>query len=291
MGVAFAGDWIATFQQSMALAIGTALVLGLMVGSFLNVVIYRIPRMLEASWQDQAAELRGEAPLERERFNLIVPRSRCPSCGHAIRASENIPLLSWAVQRARCKACGTRISARYPIVELAGGLLSAAAVWQFGVSAAALGAIILSFFLIALAFIDLDTQLLPDGMTLPLLWIGLVFNLDATFAPIDAAVIGAMVGYLSLWSIYWVFRLATGKEGMGFGDFKLLAALGAWFGWQALPAIILLASAVGATVGIAMILFARHKRGTPIPFGPYLAGAGLLALYFRAPLATMFGIS
>jgi leader peptidase (prepilin peptidase)/N-methyltransferase len=291
MGAGVGGDLLAALQQDSTLAIGAALVLGLIVGSFLNVVIYRLPKMLEAGWQDQAAELRGEEIPERERFDLISPRSRCPSCGHSIGALENIPVLSWLFLRGRCKACGTRISARYPAVELASGLLCAGAVGQFGFTLAAAGAIILSLFLLVLALIDLDTQLLPDGMTLPLLWIGLVFNLGGTYAPIEEAVVGAMIGYLSLWSIYWIFRLATGKEGMGYGDFKLLAALGAWFGWHALPSIILLASAVGALVGIALIVFARHKRGTPIPFGPYLAGAGLLALYVREPVAAIFGVS
>ncbi len=290
MGPGGGGEWLVALQQEPALGIGAALLLGLVVGSFLNVVIYRLPKMLEAGWQDQAAELRGEEIPERERFDLISPRSRCPSCGHAIGALENIPLLSWLFLRGRCKACSARISARYPAVELASALLCAGAVWQLGFTVAAAGAIILSLFLLTLALIDLDTQLLPDGMTLPLLWIGLVLNLNGTFAPIEAAVVGAMIGYLSLWSIYWIFRLATGKEGMGYGDFKLLAALGAWFGWQALPSIILLASAVGALVGIALIVFARHKRGTPIPFGPYLAGAGLLALYVREPVAAIFGV-
>ncbi|MFP5405682.1 MAG: prepilin peptidase, partial [Gammaproteobacteria bacterium] len=216
-------------------------------------------------------------------------RSRCPACGHMLGALENVPLLSWLVQRGRCKACGAPISVRYPIVELATGLLTAIAIWHFGVGWAGLGAVVFGFVLIALTFIDLDTQLLPDSMTLPLLWLGLLFNLDGVFAPLPEAVIGAVAGYLSLWSVYWLFKFATGKEGMGYGDFKLLAALGAWFGWPALPAIILLASVVGSVVGISLIVFARHGREVPIPFGPYLAGAGLLALYFREPLARLIG--
>jgi len=277
-------------QQSPALAIGTAGVFGLLVGSFLNVVIHRLPKMLEREWAQQAAELRGEPPAHAARFNLVVPRSQCPSCGHSIGAAENIPLVSWLLQRGRCKACDAAIPARYPVVEGATAVLSAVAVAHFGWNVAALGAVVLTCFLIALAFIDFDTQLLPDSMTLPLLWIGLAFNLWEVFAPLHAAVIGAIAGYLSLWSLYWLFKLATGKEGMGYGDFKLFAALGAWFGWSALPSIILLASVVGAVVGIVLMVVARRGREVPIPFGPYLAGAGLLALYFRAPLASFYGL-
>ncbi|MCM5570766.1 A24 family peptidase [Burkholderiaceae bacterium FT117] len=281
---------IEALQQSPALAVATALVLGLMIGSFLNVVIYRLPKMMEMEWEAQAAELRGEDPPAAERFDLLFPRSRCPSCGHQLGVLENVPLLSWLLQHGRCKACGAKIAARYPLVELATGLLSALAIWRFGATWAGLGAVLLGFVLIALTFIDLDTQLLPDSMTMPLLWLGLLFNLWGTYVPLQEAVIGAMAGYLSLWSVYWLFRIVTGKEGMGFGDFKLLAALGAWFGWTALPAIILLASVVGSAVGIALILFARHKREVPIPFGPYLAGAGLLALYLRDPLGALIGM-
>lgn len=279
-------------RASPVVATGCALLLGLCLGSFLNVVIRRLPKMLEREWQQQAAELRGETPSGHEaRFNLLTPGSHCPSCGHRLRAWENLPLLGWLLLRGRCAACGVRIPVRYPMVELITGLLCAAAVLQFGVSGAALGAVTLCCALVALTFIDLDTQLLPDDITLPLLWIGLGFNLFGVFTTLESAVIGAAAGYLSLWSIYWVFRLATGREGMGYGDFKLLAALGAWFGWQSLPAIIVLSSAVGAVVGIAMILARRHARGAPIPFGPYLAGAGLLALYFAAPMSRQFGLA
>ena len=274
-----------------ALATGFALLVGLCLGSFLNVVILRLPRMLEREWQQQAAELRGEAMPEHEpRFNLLTPRSHCPSCGHRLRAWENLPLLGWVLLRGRCAACGVRIPIRYPVVELITGLLTAAAVLRFGVSATGLGAVALSCALVALTFIDLDTQLLPDDITLPLLWIGLGFNLFGVFSTLESAVIGAAAGYLSLWSIYWIFRLTTGREGMGYGDFKLLAALGAWFGWQSLPAIVVLSSAVGAVTGIALILARRHARGVPIPFGPYLAGAGLLALYFAAPMSRQLGL-
>ncbi|HYF57952.1 MAG TPA: A24 family peptidase [Burkholderiaceae bacterium] len=270
--------------------IAFAAVFGLLVGSFLNVVIHRLPRMMEADWQAQAAELRGEAAPARERFDLIVPRSRCPHCGTAIAAWHNVPVLSWLMLRGRCARCSAPIPVRYPLVEALTGVLAAAAIAVHGAGAAGLGALILSCFLVALAFIDLDTQLLPDDLTLPLLWLGLLFNLSGTFVPLADAVAGAMAGYLALWSIYWAFRLATGKEGMGYGDFKLLAALGAWFGWQALPAIILLSSAVGAAVGIGLMVLARHRREVPIPFGPYLAGAGVLALYFAQPLGALFGL-
>ncbi|MCO5108519.1 MAG: A24 family peptidase [Burkholderiaceae bacterium] len=281
---------IASLQDSAPLAVAVAAFLGLLLGSFLNVVIHRVPRMLERAWAAEAAELRGEEAPAAERYNLVVPQSHCPACGHRIGALENIPVVSWLLQRGKCTACGLAIPARYPIVELSTAVLSAVAIWRFGATAEGVGAVVLTAFLIALTFIDFDTHLLPDNMTLPLLWLGLLFNLWGVFAPLPAAVVGAMAGYLGLWSIYWLFRLATGKEGMGYGDFKLLAALGAWFGWTALPAVILLASVVGAAVGIALIIGAGRGREVPIPFGPYLAGAGLLALYFREPLGSLFGI-
>jgi len=283
--------FLSLLAESPALSVGLALAVGLAIGSFLNVVILRVPRMMENEWNQQAAEVRGEPAPDLATFNLVTPRSQCPSCGHQITALENVPVLSWLFLRGRCSGCGTRISARYPMVELATGLLSAVAVWRFGVTAVGLGALLLTFTLIVLTFIDFDTQLLPDDITLSLLWLGLLFNLWGVFAPLQDAVIGAIAGYLLLWSVYWLFKLATGREGMGYGDFKLLAALGAWFGWQALPAIILLASVVGAAVGIALIVLRRHGREVPIPFGPYLAGAGLLTLYFGAPLSAFFGIA
>lgn len=255
--------------------------LGLCVGSFLNVVIHRLPKMMEHDWQAQCAELRGEAALHEETISLAKPRSRCPSCGHQISALENIPLLSYLlILKGRCSGCGTRISLRYPIVEALTGLLSAYAAWHFGPTWQTVGALLLLWALIALSGIDLDTQLLPDSITLPLLWIGLAFNLLATYCDLPSAVIGAMAGYLALWSVFWLFKLATGKEGMGYGDFKLLAALGAWLGWQMLPAIILLSSIVGAAVGITLIFAARHARNIPIPFGPYLAAAGAISLFW-----------
>jgi leader peptidase (prepilin peptidase) / N-methyltransferase len=268
-----------------------ALVVGLCIGSFLNVVIHRLPKMMEREWREQCAELaagtgepQGGSPVppppSKGRYNLLVPRSACPACGHRLGALENIPLLSWFALRGKCSACGARIAARYPIVELAAGLIGGYAAWRFGLSLAALGAAAFGWALLALAVIDLDTQLLPDDITLPLLWAGLLVNLAGAFAPLRTAVIGAVAGYLALWLVYWAFKLATGKEGMGHGDFKLLAAIGAWLGWQKLPLVILLSSVVGAVVGIALIVLARHARGKPIPFGPYLAAAGLIVLFW-----------
>ncbi len=278
-------------QQSPPVAIGVALVFGLLIGSFLNVVIHRLPKMMERAWADEAAALAGDPPGNEPPFNLVTPRSECPNCGHRIGAFENIPIVSWLALRGRCRNCRTPISIRYPIVELVTGALSAIAIWHFGFTVTGAAAMIFGFYLITLTAIDLDTQLLPDSMTLPLLWFGLLLNLDNTFAPLHDAVVGAIAGYLVLWTVYWLFKLVTGKEGMGYGDFKLLAAFGAWFGWQTLPAIILLASLVGAVVGIALILFMRHGREAPIAFGPYLAGAGMLALYFREPLMALYGMA
>lgn len=281
---------IELLQQSLPLATGTALVFGLLVGSFLNVVIYRVPKMMELEWEAQAAEMRGETPEQSTRFNLMTPGSSCPHCNHKITALENIPVLSWLALRGKCRSCRAGISARYPIVEAFTGLLSALAIWHFGFTVAGLGAVLLGFYLISLTGIDLDTQLLPDSMTQPLIWLGLIFNLWGTYASLSDAVIGAIAGYLILWTIYWLFKLITGKEGMGYGDFKLLAALGAWFGWQALPAIVLLSSLVGAVIGIGLIVLAKRGREVPMPFGPYLAGAGLLTLYFRDPINAFIGI-
>ncbi len=260
------------------------LAMGLAVGSFLNVVIYRLPKIMERDWQVQCAELRGDEPPEQEIFNLAVPRSRCPACGHQISALQNIPIASYLALRGQCSACGTRISPRYPLVEALSGLTSAYAAWHFGFGLTAFAAMLFLWCMIALAFIDFDTQLLPDSITLPLVWVGLLLNLAGTFADLGSAVIGAATGYLSLWSVYWGFRIATGKEGMGFGDFKLLAAVGAWFGWQMLPLVVLASSLVGAIVGISLMLLARHGRNVPIPFGPYLAMASVVALFWGKPL-------
>ncbi|WP_374327087.1 A24 family peptidase [Azonexus sp.] len=264
--------------------------LGLCVGSFLNVVIHRLPKMMEREWLAQCAEISGnETSTETESLTLSQPRSRCPHCGHAIRAYENIPLLSYfLILRGKCAGCGKPISLRYPLIEALTGALSAFAVWHFGDTYAAVGALLLIWALLALTFIDFDTQLLPDSITLPLLWLGLAFNLAQVYTDLPSAVIGAMAGYLILWSIYWGFKLLTGKEGMGYGDFKLLAALGAWLGWQMLPTIVLLSSVVGATVGIALIAFARHGRHIPIPFGPYLASAGIIALFWGQTLTNTY---
>jgi len=270
---------IELLRDPLAFTILSGLV-GLFVGSFLNVVIHRLPRMMERDWHAQAAELRGEQAPANERFNLATPRSRCPHCGHQITMLENIPIVSYVVLRGRCAHCGAGISRRYPIVEALSALLSAYAAWHFGFGASALGALLFVWAMVALTFIDLDTQLLPDDITLPLLWLGLAFNLGTTFAELPDAVIGATAGYLALWSVFWLFKLATGKEGMGYGDFKLLAAIGAWLGWQMLPLTILLSSLVGAVVGILLIVVARHGRNVPIPFGPYLAAAGLIALFW-----------
>ena len=262
--------------------------LGLCVGSFLNVVIHRLPKMMEQDWHAQCADLRGETPSTATALTLARPRSRCPACGHQITALENIPIISYLLLRGRCSNCGTSISPRYPVVEAVTGLLSAYAVWHFGPTLQGAGALLLIWALIALTGIDFDTQLLPDSITLPLLWLGFAFNLAGTYVDLFSAVIGAMVGYLTLWSVFWLFKLATGKEGMGFGDFKLLAALGAWLGWQMLPAIILLSSIVGAVVGISLIVATRHGRNTPIPFGPYLAAAGIIALFWGPQLTRSY---
>ncbi len=271
-----------------ALFTGLVFLFSLLVGSFLNVVIHRLPKMMEADWHAQCAELRGEAVPDTPRYNLWLPRSACPHCGHQITALENIPLLSWLFLRGRCSACGAAISARYPLVELLTALVSAAVAWKWGMTVQTAGALLLVWTLVALAFIDLDTTLLPDSLTLPLLWLGLLFNLHGHFASLPDAVIGAMAGYGVLWAVYWLFRLATGKEGMGYGDFKLLAAIGAWLGWQLLPVTILLSSVVGAAIGIAMIVLVKHDRRIPIPFGPYLAGGGLVALFFGTDLTQAY---
>ena len=254
--------------------------LGLLVGSFLNVVIHRLPKMMAREWTEQCAALRDEEAPAASPYNLVVPRSACPACGHAIGALENIPLLSYAWLRGKCAGCGIHISARYPLVELVTGALSAFAAWHFGFGWAAAGALLFIWALVALSFIDFDTQLLPDSITLPLLWLGLLFNLTGVYVPLADAVVGAALGYLILWSVYWLFKLVTGKEGMGYGDFKLLAAIGAWLGWKILPVVILLSSVIGALVGIGLIVLARRGRSVPIPFGPYLAGAGLVALFW-----------
>lgn len=270
-------DLLAT--SSTFLVICTTL-LGLLIGSFLNVVIHRLPVMTEREWKSDCAALLetglGDAPAEP--FNLVTPRSRCPHCAHAITASENIPLLSYAILGGKCRGCKKPISLRYPFIELLSGVTAAAVAVHYGFSAATVFALVLTWSLIALAAIDFDTQWLFDSITLPMLWLGLIANYFGIFVSLEEAVLGAVFGYLALWSVYWGFKLATGKEGMGYGDFKLLAMLGAWLGWKVLPVIIVLSSVVGACIGIGLMVFASHDRSKPIPFGPYLAIAGWIAL-------------
>ena len=269
-------------------------VLGLLIGSFLNVVIHRVPVMMEREWRSQCAEmLDPEAkPEQQQAYNLVVPRSRCPKCDHQITALENVPVLSYLVLKGRCSECGWRIPLRYPIIELLTGLLSVLVVWRFGISAAAAGALLLTWALIALSAIDFDTQYLPDSITLPFLWLGLAFNMAGIYTTTQASVLGAIVGYLALWSVYHLFRLVTGKEGMGYGDFKLLALFGAWLGWSAVPLIVFLSAFVGAIVGIALITLRGHDRNIPIPFGPYLAVAGWIALMWGEQLLDAYiGVS
>jgi leader peptidase (prepilin peptidase)/N-methyltransferase len=271
-------DWLGLLAQSPALVQGAALVLGLLVGSFLNVVALRLPVMMERAWRGECAELLGQSAPADEPLSLTHPPSRCPHCGHAIRPWENIPVLSWLLLRGRCSACAGPIAVRYPIVEAATGVLSLIVAWQLGWGWALAGALPLTWGLVALTVIDLDHQLLPDQITLPFLWLGLLLNAFGVYTDPVSAILGAAAGYLSLWAVYQVFRRLTGKEGMGYGDFKLLALFGAWLGWQMLPQVILLSALVGAIVGISLILLRRHGRDVPIPFGPYLAAAGWVAL-------------
>lgn len=276
---------IALLSESAPLLVGVAFLFGLLVGSFLNVVIHRVPVMLERAWRRECLALDGKEPPAEARYNLVVPRSACPSCKAPIGALQNIPVLSWLLLKGRCRGCKAPISARYPVVELFTALLSAAVAWKFGFTWTTAAGLVLTWFLIALAFIDIDTQLLPDNLTLPLLWLGLLVALllpavAGERLPVDlrSAVIGAILGYLALWCMYHLFRLLTGKEGMGYGDFKLLAALGAWLGWQMLLPILIGAAGVGAVVGIAAILLKARDKGVPMAFGPYLAAAGWLML-------------
>ncbi len=285
-------ELIEILRQSPAVFATTAGLIGLLVGSFLNVVIHRTPRMMEAAWRADCAALDNPnvAPPPVPTYNLMTPRSACPGCSAPITALQNIPVLSWLALRGRCACCKAPISIRYPIVELATGLLSALVAWHFGWGWEAGCAITVTWTLIALTGIDLDTQLLPDGLTLPLMWLGLLaaayLGRGAAPLPVDlkSSVLGAAFGYLSLWTVYQGFRLVTGKEGMGYGDFKLLAALGAWLGWQMLLPVVLLSAVTGAIVGIALMVFKRHGRDVPIPFGPYLAAAGWLVMMWAPQL-------
>ena len=288
---------LALLQHNPVLYLSIIGVLGLLVGSFLNVVIYRLPVMLKRQWkadcitflEQEKIHSTGEAgDAAIEPFNLVVPRSRCPHCGHLITAMENIPVLSYLFLKGRCHECKTPISIRYPLIEILSAGLVAVVAWKFGVSLQAGMAMLLTWGLICLSFIDYDHQYLPDNITLPFLWLGLFLNLKGLFVDLGSAVIGAMAGYLILWLVYQLFKKFTGKEGMGYGDFKLLAMLGAWLGWQALPAVILLSTLVGSIIGIFLILFKQHDRSHPIPFGPYLAVAGWIALLWGNEINTIY---
>jgi len=275
-------------QASPALFITVITILGLLIGSFLNVVIYRLPVMMQREWQQQCDELNGKELKPIDDFTLSRPRSRCPKCQHEITSLENIPVLSYLALGGKCSQCKTAISARYPLIEAFTGLLSGLVAWQFGLDWSCLGALLLTWSLIALSFIDIDHQLLPDSITLPLMWLGIIFSFFAVYTDLNSSIIGAIAGYLSLWLVYQGFKLVTGKEGMGYGDFKLLAALGAWLGWALLPTIVLLSSLVGAIIGISLIVFRKHQRDIPIPFGPYLAAAGWIALMWGQQINVLY---
>lgn len=286
-------------QDNAVIYYGVVAYISLMVGSFLNVVIHRLPIMMERGWRDGVVDyladqqpdkdntlsLEFRTELPPEPFNIAVPQSRCPQCGHAIKAWQNIPVISYLILRGKCSGCKTSISVRYPAIELITMLMSLIVAWHFGATPQAFLGIIVTWFLIGMSMIDVDHQLLPDSMTLPLMWIGLLAALIPVFADLQSAIIGAAMGYMILWSIYQLFKLVTGKEGMGFGDFKLLAALGALLGWQALPVIILLSSLVGAIVGVTLIAITGRDKNIPIPFGPYLAAAGWLAMLWGNDLS------
>jgi leader peptidase (prepilin peptidase)/N-methyltransferase len=267
-----------------------ALAFGLCLGSFLNVVIHRLPKMLERGWREECAELAGQPLAPQPAYSLVAPRSACPACGHGIRAWENVPLVSWLWLRGKCSACGARISVKYPIVEALAGIGAAYAAWRFGATAMALGAALFIWFTIALAFIDQETGLLPDSLTLPLVWIGLLVNLLDAFVPLADAVIGAVAGYLALWLVFHGYKLATGKEGMGYGDFKMNAAVGAFLGWKLLPLVILLSSLVGLVFGALQMFAARGKwdAGFRFHFGPYLAIAGIVAMFWGDPIVRWY---
>ena len=279
---------VQAFQSYPALFVTAVFVLSLAVGSFLNVVIHRLPKMLERQWRAELAELNGQPPAPAQRYNLVAPRSQCPACGHQIRALENIPLVSYFALAGKCSACKARISPRYPLVEALTAALSGYIAWRYGFSWTTAAALLFAWAMVAAAFIDLDTFYLPDDLTLPLVWVGLLVNMGGVFVDLQSAVIGAVAGYLALWAVFWAYKLATGKEGMGYGDFKLLAAIGAWLGWKMLPVVILLSSFVGAVVGIYLIIFARHGRNVPIPFGPYLVLGGLIALFWGDTLVKYY---
>jgi leader peptidase (prepilin peptidase)/N-methyltransferase len=285
-------ELIALIQQNSTIFIIIASLFGLVVGSFLNVVIHRLPIMMERNWREQCASLNGtDHPAKMTKYNLLTPRSACPQCQKIIAAWHNIPVISFLLLGGRCKECKASISWRYPAVEIISACLVGLTAYKFGFSLNALAASAFVLALLSLTFVDLDTQLLPDEITLPLLWLGLLFNLNGGFTDIQSAVIGAVAGYLILWSVYWLFKLITGKEGMGYGDFKMLAAIGAWFGWAMLPAVILLSSVAGSIIGICLIVFAKKGRNTAIPFGPYLALGGIAALFWGTQLSHLYLVS
>jgi len=273
-------SFITLLQTNSVFFISLCTTIGLVAGSFLNVIIFRLPKMMEREWNQQCSELRGETTKPLPTFNLVKPCSECAHCKHKITALESIPIISYLALKGRCSQCNTSISLRHPIMEALTGIMSGFIAWHFGYGFITVAALIFVWSMIALAFIDLDTQLLPDAVTLPLLWIGLLINLGNGFTDISSAVIGAASGYIFLWLIYWCFKIATGKEGMGYGDFKLLAVIGAWFGWKMLPLVILFSSLAGAVIGIGLIIVAKNKRDAPFPFGPYLVGGGLVALFW-----------
>jgi leader peptidase (prepilin peptidase)/N-methyltransferase len=285
-------DLVITLQSSPWLFYFTVMFIGLSVGSFLNVVAYRLPKMMEREWKRECHEfLELEPPPtdgDQKVFNLAVPESACPNCGHKLRAWENIPVISYLFLKARCSSCGTKISIQYPAVELITALASLLAAYTFGVTTQTVAALFFTWVLITLTLIDLKTQLLPDSITLPLLWLGILLSLFDVFTDLTSSVIGAMAGYMILWSVYQLFKLLTGKEGMGFGDFKLLAALGAWMGYSYLPQIILVSSVVGSVFGIGMLIIGKTRQQQPIPFGPYLAVAGWIALLWGETINTTY---
>jgi len=282
-------SFIEALQNNDWLFYGLVIVVGLVVGSFLNVVIYRLPLMLESEWREQCTEFLELNPAnEQSKISLSRPASSCPKCSHKIRAWENIPVISYLLLKGKCASCKTHISAEYPLIETITAILSVGIAYHYGVSWQTLSALFFTWALISLTMIDFHKQLLPDNIVFPLLWSGILINMFGTFVDLESSVIGAIAGYLVLWSVYHLFRILTGKEGMGYGDFKLLAALGAWMGWKMLPLILILSSFVGAAIGIAMIVFARHDKNIPIPFGPYLAIAGWIALLWGEAITTIW---
>ncbi len=282
---------IAYLEGNMAVLLAATAVFGLIIGSFLNVVIHRLPIMIEREWRSHCAEILNNDLGEENtanRFDLIVPRSRCPQCGHGISVLENIPIISYLILKGKCSACGTPISIRYPLVEALTAVLSVVVAWHFGLGWQMAGALLLTWALVALSFIDFHDQLLPDSITLPVLWIGIGLSLFGLYTDTTSSVLGAMVGYLALWSVFHLFKLLTRKEGMGYGDFKLLAMLGAWMGWKMLPLVVILSSLLGAVIGVGLILIRKQDRSVPIPFGPYLALAGWVGFLWGEDLIDLY---